>query len=310
MGFRVVRLAVDPKYLHRRASPGALNPAVLADLDSAVDRLLAHDIAVIVTPFPHDRRLLEDSARAAGFVRFWEALARNLSTRDPDRVFLEVVNEPTFFRAPDAWLKLQGPLLAAMRRGAPRHTLITSGPFWSSIPGLLRLSPVPDPNVVYTVHFYQPHAFVYQGLAWAGEAGLHDLPYPADSARCAGAVRRLADSAAAAKGRRYCAGRWDAAALGAAFDKVERWGRTHGVPVFLGEFGATCGAPKQDRLAWLRDVRTALERRRIGWALWAWDDCFGLNARHAADGRLVLDADVLGALGLGGTDLSRGIPGR
>jgi len=309
LGFRVVRLAVDPQYLHRPGDPGRLDSMVLADLDSAIDRLLAHDLAVIVTPFPHNKFLLEDSVRAAGFVRFWEALAGNLSTRDPERLFLEVVNEPVFNDRSEAWDETQRLLLAAMRRGAPRHTLIATGSFWSSIDRLARLSPVGDPNVIYTFHFYEPHDFTHQGLPWGSTTKLHDLPYPADSARCAAAVDRLADADAVARARRYCAGHWDRAALGAALDRAEQWAQAHRVSVFAGEFGIACTAPRQDRLAWLRDARIELERRGIGWLLWGWDDqCFGLNAHRAADGRLVLDADVLKAIGLDGEPLPREAP--
>ena len=298
LGFQVVRLAVDPQYLYRPAEPGRLEPAVLADLDSAVDRLLAHDLAVIVTPFLHDRSLVRDSA-GAGFVWLWEALAGHLSTRDPERVFLEVMNEPVFSDRPEAWLELQDRLLVAMRRGAPRHTLIATGPSWSTIDGLLKVSPLQDPNIVYTFHFYVPWDFAHQGLAWAGTAELRDLPYPADPSRCAATLRRLTDSGAVADAKGYCAGHWDAATLGVALDSVDQWRRVHEVPVFAGELGVTCTAPKSDRLAWIRDARVELERREIGWALWGWDDCFGLNAHRDAAGRLVLDADVLEALGLG-----------
>jgi endoglucanase len=298
LGFRVVRLAVDPQFLYRPEEPGLLEPTVLADLDSAIDRLLAHDLAVIVTPFPHDRLLLQDSARAAEFVRFWEAFAGNLGTRDPERVFLEVVNEPVFYYRSEEWGETQRLLLAAMRRGAPRHTLIATGPDWSTIDGLLRVSPLQDANIVYTFHFYEPHEFSHQGLSWAGTAELRNIPYPADSSRCAAVLRSLADSSAVEDAKRYCAERWDGAALGAVLDRADRWRQVHRVPVFAGEFGVTCTAPEQDRLAWIRDVRVELERRGIGWVLWGWDDCFGLNAHRAADGRLVLDADVLTALGL------------
>jgi len=89
---------------------------------------------------------------------------------------------------------------------------------------------------------------------------------------------------------------------------VGQWRQFHRVPVFAGEFGASCAAARQDRLAWIRDVRVELQRRGIGWALWGWDDCFGLDAYRAPDGRLVLDADVLEALGLDAQRLFRQAP--
>jgi len=72
----------------------------------------------------------------------------------------------------------------------------------------------------------------------------------------------------------------------------------HGVPLFAGELGAYCAAPTPDRLRWFRDVRRGLEQRQIGWALWEWEGCFGLHARHSDAGRLVLDTAVASALGL------------
>jgi aryl-phospho-beta-D-glucosidase BglC (GH1 family) len=167
------------------------------------------------------------------------------------------------------------------------------------VDGLVSLTPVGDPNVVYTFHFYEPHTFTHQNQPWANTAGLHDIPYPADSARCAAAVRALTDSSVVHRARTYCGERWDATVIGAALDRAAEWSHAHAVPIFAGEFGAYCRAPEADRLAWIRDVREALERREIGWALWGWDDCFGLDARHDDAGVLKLDTDVLRALGVG-----------
>jgi aryl-phospho-beta-D-glucosidase BglC (GH1 family) len=167
------------------------------------------------------------------------------------------------------------------------------------VDGLVLLTPVRDPNVVYTFHFYEPHTFTHQNQPWANTAGLHDIPYPADSARCATAVRALTDSSVVRRATAYCGQRWDATVIGTALDRAAEWSRAHAVPIFAGEFGAYCGAPEADRLAWIRDVREALERREIGWALWGWDDCFGLDARHDDAGGLKLDTGVLRALGVG-----------
>ncbi len=38
-------------------------------------------------------------------------------------------------------------------------------------------------------------------------------------------------------------------------------------------------ADPKDRAAWITDVRTALEKRNIGWAMWDYSGTFGLVTR-------------------------------
>jgi len=56
-------------------------------------------------------------------------------------------------------------------------------------------------------------------------------------------------------------------------------------------------APAQDRAQWIEDVRTAAESFKIGWSLWGYDECFGMQ-RKLVNGKVELDADVVKALGL------------
>ena len=46
------------------------------------------------------------------------------------------------------------------------------------------------------------------------------------------------------------------------------WAKQHGVPVICDEFGAySRTAPAADRLAWLKDVRTAFDKHGVAWTL-------------------------------------------
>jgi endoglucanase len=55
-------------------------------------------------------------------------------------------------------------------------------------------------------------------------------------------------------------------------------------------------ADPADRDAWLHDVRTALERYRIGWTMWDYSGSFGVVTKK--DGKTVEDDGALRALGL------------
>ena len=303
LGFSSVRLVVPLAGIFHPSAPDRPDPITLAELDRVLDRLLAHDLGVIIDPHPSatNRRIETDSAYAEGFVRFWGALAGHLSHRDPERVFLEVINEPVFAGRASQWAALQERLLIVMREAAPAHTLIAAGTGWSSIEGLLRITPVADGNVIYTFHFYEPFVFTHQGEGWAQPpAGkLRGVPYPVDSAGCGAVSAEQRDSSAARAMRQYCAQGWNTAAVERRLAKAEEWGRKHQVPVLLGEFGASSkAAPLEARAAWIRDVRMAAERLGMGWAIWSFDDRFGLGARPGPDGNLVVDPSVVRALGL------------
>jgi hypothetical protein len=89
--------------------------------------------------------------------RDWAALATRAAyfgaETDPAQVVLAPLNEPAF---PDTatWLPVRDRLLAALRRAAPRHTLMWGGREWCSAPSLLEATPPADRNTIAEVHDY------------------------------------------------------------------------------------------------------------------------------------------------------------
>ncbi len=68
--------------------------------------------------------------------------------------------------------------------------------------------------------------------------------------------------------------------------------------MLVGEFGVFCPVtPADSRLRWLQDAHTSFEKYGIGWALWGYDDCFGLG-RELKGGQITIDGDAASALGL------------
>jgi hypothetical protein len=51
-----------------------------------------------------------------------------------------------------------------------------------------------------------------------------------------------------------------------------------------------------DRIAWLQDTRTALEKHGIGWTMWDYGG--GFSVVNKTNGRAQADPDVVKALGL------------
>lgn len=300
-GFQHVRFAINPTILLNESDPSSLDAEHLSAVDAAIDMILEQDLAVIVDPHPEDdfkHRLNASDELLAAFAAFWQALARHLSRRDPEHVFLEVLNEPVITDR-RRWATIQETLLAAMRAGAPEHTLIATGHRWSSIDELLEVEPIADRNVVYNFHCYDPHDFTHQGATWGSDYWpyLEYLPYPSSPDALAPIAEHIMNERAKQAALRYGEDRWDAARLDAWIARAAAWGKQHSVRLTCNEFGVYRRKSRPEhRLAWLRDLRSALERYDIGWTMW--DYAGGFSVVTSDGDRRVLDGDTAAALGL------------
>lgn len=301
LGFGHIRFTLNPEILLNEQTPEVLNQEMLGYVDEALNMMLGEGLAVIVDLHPEDyfkHRLNRNPMAVQTFATFWRTLAAHLAPRDPEVLFLEVLNEPVLADA-QTWAQIQRTLLAAMREGAPRHTLIATGHRWSEIPELLELEPVEDPNVVYNFHCYEPHIFTHQGATWGVPywEQLRRVPYPVNS----DAIETLLSTAESAEARegliRYRDGAWNGGKMTAWIRQAAAWGQHHQAPLTCNEFGVyRAKSLPEHRLAWLNDVRTALESYGIGWTMW--DYAGGFSVVNTIEGRRVVDAGTAEALGL------------
>ena len=300
-GFDHVRFTIEPAPLFNLDNPGNLKTEYLQYLDNALDLILAQGLAVIVDIHPSDEfkvRLNSNDRQIEAFAKFWRALAQHLSTRDPERVFLEVINEPAVedgYR----WFGMQGKLISAIRSGAPRHTIIASGHRWSGLAELLFLQPYADRNIIYNFHFYEPFAFTHQGATWAGGnlPFYRNIPYPSSPESIAKVLDTIQDEPARYNLLRYGEERWNATRIDREISVAAAWAAKNQVPLTCNEFGTFRNfAPPADRSLWIRDMRTALEHYGIGWTMWDYAGGFGVVSKR--EGHATADAEVVKALGL------------
>ena len=300
IGFDHVRLTLEPAPLFNPQDPAKLNAEYLEYLDNALDLILAQGLAVIVDIHPTDefKLRLNSNGQIEAFTKFWRALAQHLSARDPDHLFLEVINEP-MVQDGYRWLGIQGKLISAIRSGAPQHTIIASGHRWSGIPELLFLLPYADRNIIYNFHFYEPFAFTHQGATWAGPnvSFYKNVPYPSSPESISRIVDTVQDESARRNLLRYGEERWNAARIDREIGVAAAWAAKYQVPLTCNEFGTYRSfAPAADRVVWIRDMRTALEKYRIGWAMWEYAGGFAVVNKK--NGHATPDAEVVKALGL------------
>ena len=256
---------------------------------------------MIVDIHPSDEfktRLNSNDRQIEAFGKFWRALAEHLSTRDPERVFLEVINEP-MVEDGYRWFGMQGKLISAIRAGAPQHTVIASGHRWSGIAELLFMQPYADRNIIYNFHFYEPFAFTHQGATWAG-ANLpyyKNIPYPSSPESVGKVLDTVQDDPARYNLLRYGEDNWNAARIDKEISAAAAWATKYQVPLTCNEFGTFRNfAPPADRAVWIADMRAALEKYGIGWTMWDYGGGFGVVTKQ--NGHPTPDAQVVKALGL------------
>jgi GNAT superfamily N-acetyltransferase len=301
MGFDHVRFPIEPAPLINEADPSILNATYLQYVDNALDMMLATGLAVIVDIHPSDEfklRMHRDERGVEAFAKFWRAFATHLAKRNPDFVFLEIINEPVIEDA-HRWYGIQAKLIAAIREVAPNHTIIVAGHRWSGLSEMLALEPYAGANLIYNFHFYEPFAFTHQGATWAGPhlPFYKNIPYPSSPDAVKSLLDTIADEPARYNLLRYGEDNWNASRIDRELGFAAAWAAKHRVLITCNEFGVFRRFVKpSDRAAWLRDMRIALEKHNIGWTMWDYAGGFAVVEKN--NGQAKADAESLKALGL------------
>jgi endoglucanase len=300
-GFDHVRLSVNPQPLMDSARRHDAKAEDIGDLDAAVKMILDAGLSVEIDMHPDSdfkTRLAKEDEFVERFADFWSTVAKRYASLDPDRVFFEILNEPEM-RDAYRWYGVEAKLAAAIRRAAPANTIIAAGARWDDDDDLVFLEPLADTNVVYVFHFYEPHIFTHQGATWGAYYWhwLGHLHYPSSPENAAQVAAGVPEAHDRLQVIRYGQDHWDAPRIEAEINQASDWATKRGVPLICNEFGVFRDhSEPQDRAAWIKDVRTSLERHNIGWAMWDYDGNFGVVTKK--DGNATLDETTVKALGL------------
>jgi aryl-phospho-beta-D-glucosidase BglC (GH1 family) len=299
--FDHVRLSIDPAPLLKEPVTNGLNADHLALLDKAVNGLLAHHLAVIIDIHPgssYKKAINSDDAALDRFCSLWSTLAAHYAKLDPNRVFFEIMNEPET-ETTERVTVIENRAIAAIRSAAPQNTILAGGAFWSGLGDLLRMKPFEYPNIIYNFHYYDPMTFTHQGANWVKGyiQQLRGIPYPSTPENIKGKLSLVPNLLDQLWLENYGLESWNATHIAGQIVFAKKWGDGYNVPVYCGEFGAyRAFSDPVSRAAWIHDTRVALEANGIGWAMWDYQDNFGVVTKK--DGITTVDRSVTDALGL------------
>lgn len=191
----------------------------------------------------------------------WKQIAQRYANHSP-RLIFEIYNEP-HGRSEPRWNDMLSRALRVIRQSNPERAVVIGPTLWNSATRLNQLVLPPDPNLIITVHHYEPFDFTHQGAEWITP------PKPTGVDCCNAAqtqqIQELLDAAA-------------------------QYARKTGYPVFVGEFGAYGKASPAARVRYLQTLRSAMQARQIPWMYWELAAGFGLYAPAAKAFRTDLKA--------------------
>ena len=318
-GFDFLRMPVDPSpFLSDQTV--ALRDDLYASVLDSVHMINRAGLKVVVDmhliPAGGSRKIgmaevMDDPQAFDAYVDMVRKMARTLAGEDPARVAFEPMNEPIVDCDSDGtslWPDRQQKLFAAARSSATKLTLVLTGACYSAASALEKIDPktIPDDNVIWTFHSYDPFLLTHQGATWAGDfiPYVTGLPYPLtavpqaqlevtlDTIRArikaeapwplqSGLLAYLDEQVAGMDSPDKLLGLMDAP-----FKKVEAWAKANGIEpqnIALGEFGMirqeygnAYVMPAAYRAAYVRDMIARAEAHGFSWSVWSYGGAFGI----------------------------------
>lgn len=183
------------------------------------------------------------------FSHMWSVVSAHYKYLDPERYTFELLNEPAFGIELDSLNRVFNQAIDSIRQHTIGHSIIVSPNFSSN--GAAFFSsyiPLPDTNLIYTWHCYDPYQFTHQGFSWASP------PMPLGTTFPGGFDQGLYN----------------------AWDGVISWRNTYHKPTFLGEFGTGVFGDAASRCNWLQFFGQRIDSLGMPWFYWDWRWDFAL----------------------------------
>lgn len=313
-GFTYVRLPVGGTILFQESNPSQLNAKNLVFVDAAIKNAIDAGLAVLLDGIHENGERIEKKlATTPGYVdtvtAYWKAVATYFVKYPADKIFFELFNEPHVAASKTVnvttawWRPVQEKLIKAVHAIAPNHYIVVGGESWNSLKELLSMEPYTAPNIIYNFHDYDPFLFTHQGASWAGWAPAvngRNIPYPSNPEVVAPLVAAATMQELKDALTNYGNQRIGIDTVMKRIKLASDWASKNNALLMCNEFGSYKPySPRASRLAWINDMRSALEKNNILWAMWEYDEGFGIMSYTNGNRNLsTADEEVLQSLGL------------
>lgn len=284
MGIKMIRLPFVQRAISDSDSGLPLNEAKCKAVESEIRELNRRGIFVILDFHPKETfgATLNDPKNATNFIEFWKAVATRFSKISDSNIAFEVLNEPTTGNR-TMWWSVQLRAVQAIRSAAPKHTILVSPDGRSEIKDLIAEKPYEIPNLVYVFHFYDPFIFTHNNAPWVDShlASWRGVRYPSSPETAKRLETQVQNRAWLEVYNEYSKQTWNYDAIENRIALADQWAKHFGVKLICDEFGTyRPNADPYSRTLWHRDVRKALEKFGIGWAMYSYRGGMGFAYRE------------------------------
>lgn len=275
LGCDVVRLPITLHYMTNGAPNYVIDPIFFNYLDQVIDWTEELKLNLIIDN--HTIEVATSKTVEAPLLKIWPQMAKHYKSRST-AIFYEILNEPNTL-LPSDWATIQAKVVDSIRAYDPIHTIVVTGADWGGIGGLTALKKLPDTNLIYSFHFYDPMLFTHQGASWTNpsQADLANVPFPYDAARMPACPASLKGSWVETSLKYNYINDGTVAKLKSSIDVAVKYAAANGIKMFCGELGVyNIKSPDLDRIGWYKSVTGYLAEKSVPWIMWDYQGGFGL----------------------------------
>lgn len=167
IGLDHIRLPVSWTYHASFEAPYTIDPVFFARIDEVLAMAEAINVKVILNDHHHEELDADPVGESARFLAIWDQIATRYADRG-DWLHFEILNEPhgVFNEIPALWNALLVDALNVIRSTNPTRKVVIGPVNYGSIHSLEELEVPNDPNLIASIHYYDPFPFTHQGAPW------------------------------------------------------------------------------------------------------------------------------------------------
>ncbi len=252
LGFNHIRVPIrwDVAERTQLTPPYTVNPQFLARIKSVVDLAISKHLYVIINMHHHEELFTNPSAAKPRFISQWQQIASYFKDYD-NHLYFEVLNEPHDALSSALWNTYFADALKEIRKTNPSRKVLLGTASYGGTGGVRDLNPPSDPNLILSLHYYNPFNFTHQGADWAGNKDKYIGTKWEDLA-------------------------WERNQVIADFEYAIQWAKEKNMPLDVGEFGSYELADIDSRVKWTTFIARWLESQGASWAYWEYSAGFGI----------------------------------
>jgi len=248
-GFSSVRIPAKWSAHADKDAPYTIQTYFMDTIKWAVDAALANGLTVVLNMHHYDEMMKEPAEHKVRFLALWEQIADEFQDYS-DSLYFEIFNEPNDKFTPALWNEYLVEGLAVIREKNPDRMVIIGTADWGGIGALSKLELPNDPNIILTIHYYEPFKFTHQGAGWVEPS----LPI----------------------GVKWNGTTAEKNAIRNDMNIIKAYSALHNVPVYIGEFGAIDNADDESRARWMGFLREVFDEYSFSAAYWEYSSGFGI----------------------------------